>query len=96
MSDLKDITENFHGGDPFSIEAHQSVVPVKAIQRQQIKAYLATRADGATCEEVEIALDMSHQTCSARISELRASGELLTIGRRATTSGRTARVHAVV
>ena len=32
---------------------------------------LAKETEGATCDEVEVALDMPHQTASARINELK-------------------------
>jgi hypothetical protein len=62
--------------------------------------------EGATCEEAELALRLSHQTCSARCAELRnhpvhggrimikiADGKKI---KRATVSGRSAYVYVVV
>jgi hypothetical protein len=62
--------------------------------------------EGATCEEIELALRLSHQTCSARCAELRnhpvhggrimiqvAEGKKI---KRATLSGRSAYVYVVV
>jgi threonine dehydratase len=48
---------------------------------------------GATCDEVEVALGMRHQTVSARITELMDMGALKIIGTRETRSGRPARVY---
>jgi hypothetical protein len=52
--------------------------------------------EGATCDEVEMALDMKHQTASARITELKKMGRIVALGAewgRPTRSGRNARVH---
>ncbi len=48
-----------------------------------------------TCDAAEIALGMSHQTCSARFNDLQRLGLIYaTDERRATRSGRSARVYA--
>jgi|SRR5215471_5300093 len=48
---------------------------------------------GATCDEAEVALDLRHETCSARIRELILGGLLVDSGRRRLTRrGRAARV----
>lgn len=58
-----------------------------------ILAYLATRPDGATADEVTAALDGTHQNISARIHYFIQSGELVTTGeRRPTRTGRSANV----
>ncbi len=50
-------------------------------------------AGGATCDEVEAALEMRHQTASARVRELVLGGHLRDSGqRRQTRSGRNAAV----
>jgi hypothetical protein len=55
--------------------------------------YVATRPDGATADEITVALDGTHQNISARIHYLVESGELLTTGeRRPTRTGRPANV----
>ena len=52
-----------------------------------------TMHGGATCEEVELATGLSHQTCSARIRELVLKGLVRDSGeRRMNKSGRTATV----
>lgn len=49
---------------------------------------------GQTCDELEIALEMRHQTCSASITKLIYGGHLFDTGkRRPTRSGRQARVY---
>ncbi len=65
--------------------------------RRRVLAYIREcGAHGATCDEVEIALEppISHQTCSARFTELRNAGQIIaTEHRRKTRSGRGACVH---
>lgn len=49
---------------------------------------------GQTCDELEIALEMRHQTCSASITKLLYGKHLFDTGkRRPTRSGRAARVY---
>lgn len=48
---------------------------------------------GMTCDEVEVALGLSHQTCSARVNELNGVGYIKVEGKRPTRSGRNARVY---
>lgn len=57
----------------------------RAAQRTRILTAIATKPD--TCDALELRLNMRHQTCSARITELRALGYVRRIGRRETRSG---------
>ena len=51
---------------------------------------------GATCDEIEEALDMRHQTASPRVRELVLMGAIEDSGhRRRTRSGSTARVYVL-
>lgn len=53
-------------------------------------------ATGATCDEIEVALGMRHQTASARVNELMEDGRVVDSGeRRKTRSGRKATVWIV-
>lgn len=45
-----------------------------------------------TCDELEMRLDMTHQTCSASVNSLMNSGLIVADGKRPTRSGRAARV----
>lgn len=49
---------------------------------------------GMTCDEVEVALGMTHQTASARVNQLMNSGHIVRLGdiTRPTRSGRSAAV----
>lgn len=51
-----------------SIAAHESIRHRKAIDRSRILA--AIKRKPQTCDDLEVRLGMSHQTCSARISEM--------------------------
>src|SRR5258707_13815399 len=72
----REITENFHGGNRESVEAFESVSPEgRRKQREKIVAYVTGCGDyGATSDEAERALGLSHQTCSARFSEAERDG----------------------
>lgn len=93
-TDTADITAGRHGGNPESAAANDSISPDKARLRRLVLTFIRHRGlVGATSDEVEISLRLSHQTVSARISELKASGELRDTGRRRPTrSGRGAAV----
>lgn len=90
-----DITARLHGGNAESVAANESIEPDKARMRQAVLRYIESRGlVGATCDEVEHALRMRHQTASARITELRKAKQVLaTERRRPTWSGRTAAVY---
>ena len=64
----QDICAGNHGGDDNSVAANARTG--KQRDRTLILTYLTMVAD-ATCDEVELALGMNHQTCSARFSELK-------------------------
>jgi hypothetical protein len=63
--------------------------------RAQIFALVDVRGHhGATCDEIEVALKLRHQTASARLRELVLGGHIYDIGkRRPTRSGRNARIY---
>ena len=50
---------------------------------------------GATCDEVEVMMGRSHQSVSARITELKKARRIVQRGRRKTRSGRPADIHVV-
>jgi hypothetical protein len=65
--------------------------------RKAIFEWIRTRPlQGATCDEVEVVLNLRHQTASARIRELVLDGFIYDTGaRRQTRSRRSARVYQV-
>lgn len=58
-----------------SQEALESIKPHAAAIRERIVDYLKTQPFGATCDGVENALGLRHQTASARIYELAGKGK---------------------
>ena len=92
----EDITANYHRGNPESVQAHADTPPeTRERQRARVVNYIRDHGP-ATCDEVMAALDMTHQACSPRFTELRRDGVLVHTGeRRNTRSGRPAAVHAL-
>jgi predicted HTH transcriptional regulator len=73
-----------------SKEAADSILLNSKTLRGIVFAYIKG-ANGCTCDEVETALEMKHQTASARIRELSEAGYISDKGkRRPTRSGRLA------
>lgn len=65
-----------------------------ALRAYILAALRRRRGAGATCDELETALRLSHQTVSARLRELALAREVVTTDqRRATRRGRKARVY---
>jgi hypothetical protein len=94
----EDVCAPFHGGADTSVEAFASVSSaVRGKVRKQVLDYvIQAGSNGATCDEVERALDLTHQSASARITELRKASRIYDSGlRRPTRSGRRARVYKV-
>lgn len=82
--DLFDICARNHRGNECSKQANR--VTSKSLDRLRILHHLRTVTD-ATCDEVELALEMNHQTCSARFSELKREGIIVPTVKRATRTG---------
>lgn len=75
-------------------EALRSVKSRAATMRAMVLSHIRDRAKiGSTCDEAEMVLDMSHQTCSARIHELAREGAIVPSGFRETRTGRKAVVY---
>ena len=76
----------FVRGSDTSEAAANDVKSVAGAMRTRILEWISDRGfPGATCDEVEVALSMKHQTASARISELSSSGMLADSGHRKPT-----------
>lgn len=67
----------------------------RTTQRHEVLEFIRTVSRGVTCDEVEMALDLPHQSASARITELHSMGLVYfhADDRRTTRTGRTARVY---
>jgi hypothetical protein len=90
---IEDPTENFHGGNQESTEAFESVTPgSRAAQLARVVAHIASCGPhGATSDEVEAALGLLHQGCSARFTDAKRQGLIIPSGhRRPTRAGRMA------
>ena len=75
--------------------AAKSIKPGAGSLAASVYAYLLGKP--STCFEIEGALDLSHQTASARITGLRLAGKIIDSGaRRPTDSGRAAIVWKVI
>lgn len=78
-----------------SQQAHETIKPDKKRLQAMIIGYLRTcGAAGATCDQMEVALNLSHQTCSPRVNELMKAQKILPLTdyKRMTRSGRRATV----
>ncbi len=95
--DFLDVCAQRHGGVATSVAANRSIAPDKASLRELILAQIRLMSPiGSTCEDVERNCGLSHQTASARISELLRDGLIEARGCRQTASGRMARVYFIV
>lgn len=74
-----------------SREAFEGQKVKRAADQNRVLFYIYQRGDGATCSEAEVALDLLHQTASARFNDLFRAGLIERRGeRRATHTGSTA------
>ena len=60
-----------------SLEAYEAIKPFTPDLRLRVYNEVLRRADGATCEQIETSLELSHQSASARINELVYDGLLV-------------------
>jgi len=89
--DIFDYCAKNHGGNAESAAAFKSLSGAEL--RGKVMAYISSRGkEGATCDEIEQALGISHQSASARCTELKANGDVHTLTTRKTRSGRAAAV----
>lgn len=99
---LWDICARKHGGNPQSVKANVIAHKYKLSARQRILEELqrqpswGAESTGHTCEELECWTGLSHQTCSARLSELRREGKIKVVGERMTRSGSPAAVYQAI
>jgi len=86
------------GENPVSRDAFRSIKGARGEQCERVYAYILRRGDyGATCDEIERGLNMSHQSCSARINDLYRFGDIWPSAlKRKTRSGRDAQAYVVM
>lgn len=94
---LFDICAKRHKGNENSVKAHKKSLGKAEENRRMILAYLEEcGANGATCEEMEHALKLSHQSLSPRCTELKAKNQVQVVGKRPTRTGSPAAVLRLV
>lgn len=83
-----------HNGTKTSKEAAESMRGRAGTLRQKVLLAIRNSPSGLTCDACEELLSLSHQTCSARFSELRQKGFIVNINNevRKTRSNRNAAV----
>ncbi len=85
------------GSDTSKAAADSMRDHVTAIAEKVLAEIRQLGDEGATCDMLEYRLELSHQTCSARVNELRNKGRIVDSGqRRKTRSGRNAAVWRAV
>ena len=89
-----DVCEVNHQGNLESVEAFESIKSDLSRLRAYVLDFIKSKGfHGATCDEIEVALNLSHQTASDRCSELKKKGIVApTYFKRLTRSGRSAAV----
>jgi predicted transcriptional regulator len=82
------------GDDPVeaSRAALESVEEALPHLRAKVYRAIALAHAGITCDEIEVKLNMTHQSASARVHELFATGRIVGQGKRKTRSGRPATI----
>lgn len=79
-----DVCRNYHGGNPESEAANAATDK----QRDRARVLGQLKMRDMTCDELEVALGMRHQTCSARVADLKKEGRIVPTGlKRKTRTG---------
>ena len=75
-----------HNGTPTSIEAAQRASSHAQSDAERIAEFISQRGEiGATTDECEVALGLSHQTASARMRSLQIKQRIMDLGERRKT-----------
>src|SRR5690348_17175302 len=90
----EDICRNYHGGNPESEAANESIRNLKEGLRGRIIGLLKSSGP-MTSDDIEARTGMRHQTVSARLAEMKKSETIVQAGRKQTRSGRWAAAWAV-
>jgi hypothetical protein len=91
---MKDICANRHKGNTESVAAHLTVKPVKAQQREYVLSIIRENTP-IGCQTISIDFLLGYTAVSARISELKKTGEVVVVGKTKTLSGCTAALYGV-
>lgn len=86
------MTDIPHNGTSTSIKAAESMRPHAGTIERRVADHVASLGTtGATTDEIEVSLGLTHQCASARINSLHRSARIIDLGeRRKTRSGRNA------
>ena len=90
----RDICAARHRGNAESTAANPTSL-TKTLQASLIYNWFL-KHPGSTCEQCEDGTGIAHQTCSARVSDLKCSGHLVKVGRGTTRSGSSAATYEAV
>ncbi len=97
QGNLFDICRNRSGENEFSEAAHDSIREAKSqLQKAVLACIKSAGMIGVNCEQIEQMLGLTHQTASARVSELKRKGLIRVQGHRKTKSGSNAGVLVAV
>lgn len=99
QKNMDDICKNYHRGNVNSIEANKIAHKYKIGGKQRILEALDNGQLGnldLTCEQLEYETGLSHQTCSARLSDLKRDNKIKIVGTRKTRSGSPASVYVAI
>lgn len=89
-----DPTVKYHRNADTSSRAFEASAMSLITARKMVYRWFLEHPEGGTCDEIEIALRLSHQNASARITELRRDAKIYDSGlRKKTRSGNSARVY---
>lgn len=85
----------FGGTPPYEVASETSKAAAESIKPNaaglcSLIRNVIAQSEGMTCDEVEVATGLKHQTASARIRELALLGVIQENGKRPTRSGRNA------
>jgi hypothetical protein len=92
--ELIDICAKKHKGNPESKEANIFVGRVKAQQREYVLQIIRENTP-IGCQTISIDFLIGYTAVSARISELKKTGEVVVVGKTKTLSGCTAALYGV-
>ena len=91
------VSAPFQSHSPTSREAAESIAPdLGRLEQMVFDALRGAGTWGRTCDELEVLLDMKHQTASARLIGVEQQGAICKLARtRLTRSGRNAAVYVI-
>jgi hypothetical protein len=92
--ELIDICASRHRGNPESKSANLTIGRVKAQQRAYVLQIIQENAP-IGCQTISIDFLLGYTAVSARISELKKTGEVVVVGKTKTLSGCTAALYGV-